>query len=491
MILKSIKVKNWQLFESAEINLGDVNIISGINKDTPAEDKSGNGSGKSALILRAVLFALYGFAEEGVVLKDFLRFSETNAEVTIEIKKDSKTFVIVRKIPTELQVFVDNNEIQANTNSVKQSLINDTFGDINFFRQYRLADNSGIDLLGLGNVSLKKTLMGFVEDIFTNIRKNLLAEKTNRERYSVDKKLYKHYLSENRKSILKTGLDAITKQINELKSMIREAQSDISKINGEVSAKKRIINYKEAETKKAERGICPILRVSCDRIGKKLSLEDKNKLNQEILNFEKEVKQLKESIIGDEDYLADLEMQLQELDGKKEKIRRASSRLENAFQFAEYKFTTKDVAIYTEAIKSIDSFASYYIKEWLSDLSTIINNLLNPINLSVEFTDDKQFIKVKDNGQEFKFGQLSSGQKAFLSTIFKLGILMLNNKTGLVIMDDSLNNIDWNNFKRLVEIIKTLPFQVVMIFQNLQENIEGATHFQIIRKNGKSEVKNV
>ena len=87
-----------------------------------------------------------------------------------------------------------------------------------------------------------------------------------------------------------------------------------------------------------------------------------------------------------------------------------------------------------------------------------------------------------------KYDQLSTGQRCFLSVIFKLAILMQQNKSGLIILDDGLNDIDWVNFKNLVNIIKTLPFQAILIYQGLQEPIEDTNHILIIREKGESKI---
>jgi DNA repair exonuclease SbcCD ATPase subunit len=274
----------------------------------------------------------------------------------------------------------------------------------------------------------------------------------------------------------------------ELQSSIRESQNSISKVNGDISAKKRIINYKESETKKAEEGICPILKTSCTRIGKQMTISDKKQLSSEIVQLNQEIEQLNQSIIGDQDYLADLEMQMQELDFKIEKARRKSIRLESAFQFKDYKYTKADIVIYDEAIKVLDSFAGEYIKEWLSNLSIIINNLLNPINISVEFSAEKDFLKVKDNGQILKYDQLSTGQRCFLSVIFKLAILMQQNKTGIILMDDGLNNLDAINLTNLINICKTLPFQIIAVYQS-KIAIEDVKQLTVIRENGMSKIQ--
>ena len=140
------------------------------------------------LILRAILFVLYGYCEEGLKLVDLIRFGEKVTQVTATMQKGNNVFKIIRKIPTDLQIFLNDKEVQANTNSIKQKLIDEQFGDVHFFRQYRCVDDkNGINVLDLGIVSLRKTLMGFIEGVFSEIRTRLLAKKAERERYSVDK----------------------------------------------------------------------------------------------------------------------------------------------------------------------------------------------------------------------------------------------------------------------------------------------------------------
>jgi DNA repair exonuclease SbcCD ATPase subunit len=96
MIIKSLKIKNLQLIKSAQIDFDVINVVSGLNLDSPSE--SGNGSGKSTLVLRAVLFCLYGYCEEGLTLKDLIRFNEKECSVEIELEKDNHIYKIIRKI---------------------------------------------------------------------------------------------------------------------------------------------------------------------------------------------------------------------------------------------------------------------------------------------------------------------------------------------------------------------------------------------------------
>jgi wobble nucleotide-excising tRNase len=134
-------------------------------------------------------------------------------------------------------------------------------------------------------------------------------------------------------------------------------------------------------------------------------------------------------------------------------------------------------------------FAGEYIKEWLGSLSVIINNLLKPINISVEFTADKDFMRVYDNEQILKYDSLSTGQRTFLNCIFKLAILLEQNKVGIIILDDGLNNLDLINFKNLIEISKTLPFQLIAVYQGINDSISETKFIKITRYKGESKIE--
>jgi len=485
MIIKSLKINNLQLIKSAQVDFDKINIISGINKDSPSE--SGNGSGKSTLCLTAILFGLYGYCSEGIVIKDLIRFGEKECSVELTIVNNNEQFVIVRKIPSELQVFYNGEEIQANTATIKQQFINEHFGDVNFFRQYRCVDNrNGINLLDMGIVSVRKTLMGFIESLFSDIRTRLLAQKVERERYSVDKKLYKHYLSVKRLDLLNASLDVIKKDYQKFEKDKDLQQGIIGQIKSEISSREKIIYYKQQEMKKIDEGICPVLKIQCEKIAPKNKPNNLG-LTKEIDILKEEIKGYKSQLESEEESIGYYDDTLAMLRNKEQKAREKLMRLKGAFQFVDYKYTKADIVIYDEAIKVLDTFAGEYIKEWLSSLSVIINNLLQSINISVEFTADKDFLHVFDNQQMLKYDMLSTGQKCFLSVIFKLAILMQQNKTGIVLMDDGLNNLDNINLTNLITICQTLPFQIIAVYQSKVE-IEDVKQFTVVRQNGISNI---
>lgn len=388
---------------------------------------------------------------------------------------------------TTLKIFADNQEIQFNTNTIGQVYLEEIIGTLDFFRSYRcVSDTQGINLLNMGIVTLRKTLMSFIEGIFTNIRTRLLAQKVERERYSTDKKLYKHCLSEKRLIILNVALDIIKKEYLKFEKDKNTQQGIINQIKSEIFSREKIIYYKQQEAKKLNGGVCPILGSKCPVISGHLEKVDIIK-NKEIDTIKEEIKTYKQQLESEEESIEYYNDTLSILRNKENKAREKLLRLKGAFQFKDYKYTKSDILIYDEAIKVLDSFAGEYIREWLSSLSIILNNLLNKLNIRVEFTGDKDFIRVFDNEQILKYDQLSTGQKCFLGTVFKLTILLQQNKTGVILLDDGLNNLDLINFKNLIDIAKTLPFQLIAVYQN-NEEIEDTKHFKIIREKGVSKV---
>ena len=158
--------------------------------------------------------------------------------------------------------------------------------------------------------------------------------------------------------------------------------------------------------------------------------------------------------------------------------------------YAAYKYTKEDVQLYADSVKILDSFSSYYITEWLSNLQIIINDLLKGLNLSVEFSVEKDFIRINNAGQELNYSQLSSGQKKFLGTIFKIGILLQEGiNEGILLFDEGLGDIDQINFYKLIEILKGLNFQCVIIYQNVDKSIIDVNFINVERKEGISTIK--
>ena len=487
-MIKSIKLNNFELFKSAEISPEKINVISGINLDDT--QSSSNGSGKTTLAKNAITFCLYGDVA-GINLKDLIRIGEKELYAEIQLVVGKDTITCIRKQPTDLKILVNGNELMGNTTTIKQQFINEHFGDYEFFKKFRMIDSKGINLLDLGITSLRKELMNFVDDMFTGIRKNLLNKKLERETYNIDKRYYKFSLSENRIRILNAGLDDIKKNYSEFEKDGEIQNGVANKLKSEIQTRERLINNRKYEIQEAQKsGICPILKTKCTQITKQITPSQELAINNEIAGWVKEIAELKLQLNSELEALEYYSCTLDRLQSEEQKARECLLKLKEAFKFKDYKYTAKDVLMYSESVKILDSFAGYFINQWLKQLAVIINSLLKNVSMQVEFNAEKDFIRIKNGENELKFEQLSSGQKTFLSSIFKIAILLHRGENeGVIICDEGLSAMDEINFLKFVEICKTLPFQFFIIFHGLKTEIEDIKKIKIVRESGLSKIK--
>jgi len=209
MKINQITLKNFQLFKEQIISFDKLNLIIGTNLDDIAQ--SSNGSGKST-ILNALIFALYGTVTN-YNLNELIRIGKKEAEVELMLSHNNKDYIISRKLPSALSITENGKKLEFNTATFAQNYLDKIFGDLTSFRTYRTIDQlKGVNLLDLGITSLRKNLMQFTDELFSKIRNNLLVKKLNKERFSVDKKLYHFYLSEKRRKILENGIKTLQEE---------------------------------------------------------------------------------------------------------------------------------------------------------------------------------------------------------------------------------------------------------------------------------------
>jgi DNA repair exonuclease SbcCD ATPase subunit len=487
MKILKIKAKNFKLFKDIDLSLESINLIVGENKDDLKN--SSNGSGKTS-ILEMILFGLFGEVTD-INLKDLVRIGTKEAEVVIVLSHNNKNIIISRKIPAALSIKEEGKEIQFNTATLAQKYLNELFGaDFLHYRTYNLIDNKkGINLLDLGITPLRKSLMDFVNAQFITIRQSLLAKKLERETYNVNKRLYTFYLSTKRQTLLETGLLRLQEELTSAKKVYEDQYKVVNNYKSEVSSREKIIYYKNQELKKVDEGICPVLKVKCEKITPKNKSSNLG-MTKEIDIIKGEITEIT-NLLQSEESCMKHDNDLYEFTQKRvQRTKECLMKLKEAQKFAAYKYTKEDVQLYADSIKILDSFSSYYITEWLSNLEVIINDLLKGLNLSVEFSVEKDFIKINNAEQVLNYSQLSSGQKKFLGTIFKIGILLQEGiHEGVLLFDEGLGDIDSVNFYKLIEILKGLNFQNIIIYQNVDKSISDVNFINVERKEGTSTIK--
>ena len=476
MIINKITLNNFKLFTKEEVLPKAINLFRGENLD----NCSSNASGKTTLALDSILFCLYGKAN--VTLQELVTKGKSGLSVSVELTTNNKEISICRSYPSKLEVIENGNTLEFVTATKTQEYIDSLFGSYEDFRKFRTLDtNKGINILDLGNTTLKNTLMSFIQGDCNSIRESLQEKKRTREVYNIDKRMYSYYPSEKRKEVLISNGLKLHSSIEEINIKIRLENQKIMELESENSSilreKSRLQKEKDALIKQTKQ--CPVCLQA-------LSIEEAERLinerNERISILSNELNENNSQIKEYEDYVKSLLNEGNSYMKKYMDINSLLERLKLSEKMKEFKYTKKDVYIYQEAIKKVDEFYLYYINSWLKGLEFIINNMLGKLNMQVEFVNDKSFLKIIEGDKELSYGQLSSGQNKFLNIIFKLSILIYKGMSGLVIIDEGIDSLDKTNINKLITLFNTLPFQIFLISQH--DGIETGVNVITVKRQG-------
>jgi hypothetical protein len=459
MVLRKIVLENFKNFEGQHtFHFDKVNMIRGKN-----------GSGKSTLIKDALLFAIYGHSE--VSLENLpTRGKSKSCKVelhfeNIVIKRDYPTKIFVQEVNYPPMMFANN--------KVAQDWLNNRFKNVEYFRKFRMIDvQQGINILEEGRTSLRKTLFSFNDKVFNEIRNSLQTKRRQRDIYNRDNlKLDKiHYPSEKRLHVINIGVLNITESIYDLEKEITEIGQELTNLNIKKSNLEITKDREKTEKHKIlEYSTCP----TCSReITESIKLHLVQKINYRIDAVNKKIPILLSKIEEENDEITHLRTVKRKSQEKKEKLIRIQAELENRVKQKDYKWTTKDVEIMKQAIKELDNFASYYITEWIKVLEPIINDIIKKVGFTIKFDlDDKGRIDIilyKGN-EEYKYKDLSSGQRLIISIAFQMSLLMERGEAGLIIADEGFSNLDKDNLLTILELFKSSSFQLLSVIHRLDD----------------------
>lgn len=392
-----------------------------------------------------------------------------------EITSNNESLVENQKLQKELreqiikvtnQIFEYNSKLELNEN--EENIINDEIKGLQTIKIGTHCDKCG-SLVSeeqredYCNQKAKELEIYISSDL--KINDTLIKLKEHEQELSVD---LKNVINEE--IVIKNNNENCSSKIREFNDLKFKQQKQIQEIETEKAAEESsLLQYKQ------------LIEANGIQINKY-----KEEINKPLINSD-DIDRLEKKLNKEQKALYLIEEKLILQEAKLKKTESYLMKLTEAFKFVEYKYTKADIQAYSDAIKTLDAFSASYIQEWLSNLSIILNDLLKDLNISVEFSADKSFMKVNNNGQELKYDQLSSGQRVFLNSIFKLSILLNNGtSTGLILIDEGINNMDNINFGKFMEILKNLRYQVCLIYQNVDKEIDEVNYIQVVRKNGES-----
>lgn len=468
MEAKFIEFENVRSFVKAKINLVKSNLITGWNYDTD----DGNGVGKSSLIA-ALLLLLGGPKLTNINLNKFIRDDEKSGIISGMIQAGEDLLeierVLKRKGSGKLKLAINGEDQNFKTSKLAQEEIFKYIGSPENFKKFRIIDDSsGINVLDFTSGQLRKTLMGLCQDKFDTLRKKLLDKKNLYEKYNKNAVLSKHAPSESRLQILSNAIKALdTTEMNKVIGKIQKFQMEKNKLLTERGKHTQDKEIKARQLQKFKTmAQCPNCQQTVSDEYKKPILEDLNKkiseASQKIVGMVDDLK-IYDEIVQSE------EKKKTKLYGEKQKLNNLKYKLETRISQKEYKYTTKDVEIAKKAIEIIDSFANYYVIQWIKIIEPIVNSYIDRLNMHLNFNIDESGnieVVVTRNNKKYTYDMLSQGEKIFLSTVFKIALLMEQQETGLMVADEAFNSLSGENLNRILEIISNLPVQLLCISHN-------------------------
>lgn len=480
MILKSLKLTYFKNFENFETAFDSLNFLVGAN-----------GAGKSTLAVDALYFVLYGFTTKELLSDIPTRNRSKSCSIDAVIEENEHKIRIIRAFPLKLSIYLDNKLLNLSTAEANKWIV-DKFGDRLFFSKFRLIDaySKESNFLEEGQVALKRIIFAGMDDYFVNLRAKLTNIKYERELLNKDKVvIYKHYPSEKRLNILITNLTEISNSLVDMNGEIYQNEKDIRTLTGDIASAERSIenaNSKLEELKKdnvtlVTKKICYVCKRPLEEHSAKELQEEKEKqiklIEANKIAVAKDLEVSKTELKITQEVLEQEKTIIAPLVAHKEKIQTLKMKLEARLKQKEYIYTENDVLIAKKAIEELDKMSSYYLVETVSTLEPIINSVLTKINFSVKFDVDTKgkfnIVLTKDDIQ-YKYKDLSCGQKLILQIAFKIALLLQQNKTGLLVADEGMSSLDNENLQHILTMFEDLPFQLIIVLHRYNEFPDNA-----------------
>jgi len=352
--------------------------------------------------------------------------------------------------------------------------------------KFRIIDsNIGANFLEEGQVALKKILFSMSDELFNNIRNKLNEVKREREIHNKDTAMISSfYPSETRLETLEIGVQDLQNRLQKIKSELVPIEQDYI---GLTNKKARYSNDLRASQSQKKQVVKDKKCYACKR---GLDEELKKKMLDEIII------KIDELEIGIQNLLPEIDKRKGLLDTARKgndqitnkiyRIQNLITKLETRIKQKDYKYTTRDVLVVKKAIEELDRLSSYYITESLKILEPIINSVLEKIHFCVKFElneKGKFAIALQKDNVQYKYKDLSTGQKLILQIGFKLALLIEQNKTGIIIADEGLSSLDEGNLLHVVDIFENLPFQLFMVLHHAPELPENIKVINLDSKN--------
>lgn len=466
MILKRIKLTNYQAYRDFEILFSSMNFIQGAN-----------GIGKTTLGQEALLFCVWGYTSKNLVEIPTRGVSKT-CSVEVEIVHQGSAYIIERRIPSDLRLMKNGEAMAFENVSACQAYIKTLFGEALNFKKFHMIDNEvGINFIDPKNAtSFKQIMFSVSEDQFNHAKEKLSQIKQEREIWNKDNAvIYPHAPSEKR-------LNLLTQKIASLEEEKNKAVQEERRVGNEEYQQGNLIGQIQGQIRNIESQKAKMSATHCYACGAPLKREQNVDI---VARQEESLKDLRGQLKEAQDVLEEIQEfrvrarePIQTIDNHIRRVFYYKSKLEGRLKQKNFIYTTKDVEVVKQAIKELDVISTTFLVNSIRSLEPIINEVLAKINYHFEFDiNDKGKFDMKltdEEGAVFTYRDLSTGQKLMLQIAFKLALLLERGEEGLVIADEGLGSLDHENLIHVLTIFQNYPFQLIFIihhFENLPEGI--------------------
>jgi len=236
-------------------------------------------------------------------------------------------------------------------------------------------------------------------------------------------------------------------------------------IKQEQEKKIKILNTQLESIRNEDITICTNIPIFKENIVKERD-EKIQVYKKEIETLQMEVAYLKEDISNEEEILAQNKVNRDNLANRISRLKERKMKLEARLQQKQYIYTERDVIVVKKAIEELDKLSSIYLVETVHSLEPIINSVISKIGFGVTFdvdTKGKFNILLEKESVQYKYKDLSCGQRLILQIALKLALLLQEGKSGLILSDEGLSALENENLTDIIGLFKELPFQLVFV----------------------------
>lgn len=284
--------------------------------------------------------------------------------------------------------------------------------------------------------------------------------------------------------------------LEDIKSLLNEAQSEIKKQIKEYDAKETKLKNINKKIKEAERAEELVGEIEVEKSGYERKIKNKTQdrveLLEKIAKWENEKKAIKKRK-KDDKLLNSLNQRIIECDTEIEKLNKQllpiSEEMET-IKFWQFNMGRSGFMTYlaNKSIKIIEGITNSYLRKFGVDISVLINGFT--ILKSGEVREKIDVFVLNDGVTAEQFLAKSGGERGRVTLAGVLGIQHLINLStngrglNLLLLDEVFPGIDSKGQEKIINTLNKIGITVMMITQNVSDNLNVENKITVVKEGG-------